>query len=77
MKLPFKANQFDFVYANGVIPHVKDPLIALREMVRVTRIGGVVWFSVYGKSGANNYLNRLVCFTGLHGPLRAVMHRLL
>lgn len=77
MKLPFKANQFDFVYANGVVPHVKDPFIALREMVRVTRRGGIVWFSVYGKSGANNYLNRIVRFTGLHVPLRALMHRLL
>lgn len=77
MKLPFKANQFDFVYANGVVPHVKDPLMALREMVRVTRKGGVVWFSVYGKQGANNYLNRFVRSTGLHIPLRALMHRLL
>lgn len=77
MKIPFKANQFDFVYANGVVPHVKDPLIALKEMVRVARIGGIVWFSVYGKSGANNYFNRLARSTGLHVPLRALMHRLL
>lgn len=77
IKLPFKANQFDFVYANGAIPHVKDPLHALREMARVTRKGGMVWFSVYGKSGPNNYLNRLVRFTRLHVSLRAIMHRLL
>lgn len=77
IKLPFKANQFDFVYANGAIPHVKDPLHALREMVRVTRKGSIVWFSVYGKSGPNNYINRIVRFTKLHVPLRTVMHRLL
>lgn len=75
--LPFKANQFDFVYANGAIPHVKDPLSALREMVRVTRKGSNVWFSVYGKSGPNNYVNRIARFLRLHIPLRIVMTRLL
>lgn len=77
MKLPFKANHFDFVYANGAIPHVKDPLQCLREMARVTRKGSIVWFSTYGKSGHNNYINRIMRFLRLHIPLRIIMTRLL
>lgn len=77
MILPFKANQFDFVYANGVIPHVKDPLQCLSEMIRVTRKGSSVWFSVYGKSGPNNYVNRIARFLRLHIPLRIALTRLL
>ena len=77
IKLPFKANQFDFVYANGAIPHVKDSLQCLKEMVRVTRKGSIVWFSTYGKSGLNNYINRIVRFLRLHIPIRFVMTELL
>lgn len=77
MMLPFKTNQFDFVYANGAIPHVKDPLQALREMVRVTRKGSIVWFSTYGKSGPNNYINRIMRFFRLHVPIRFVITGLL
>lgn len=77
MKLPFKVGQFDFVYANGSLPHVKDPLQCLKEMVRVTRKGGIVWFSMYGKSGFNNYINCIMRHLRLHVPLRFAMTRLL
>jgi SAM-dependent methyltransferase len=34
--------QFDAVHAHQVLQHVADPVVALREMARVTRLGGVL-----------------------------------
>ena len=35
-------DEFDVVHAHQVLQHVADPVSALREMARVTRVGGVV-----------------------------------
>jgi SAM-dependent methyltransferase len=40
--LPFTTDEFDVVHAHQVLQHVADPVLALREMARVTRRGGVV-----------------------------------
>jgi SAM-dependent methyltransferase len=40
--LPFEDAEFDVVHAHQVLQHVADPVVALREMTRVTRPGGVV-----------------------------------
>jgi ubiquinone/menaquinone biosynthesis C-methylase UbiE len=40
--LPFAANRFDAALAVTVILHVADPLRVVREMARVTRLGGRV-----------------------------------
>ena len=40
--LPFGDGTFDAVHAHQVLQHVSDPVAALREMIRVTRPGGVV-----------------------------------
>jgi SAM-dependent methyltransferase len=40
--LPFADGEFDVVHAHQVLQHVADPVVALREMARVTRPGGVV-----------------------------------
>ena len=40
--LPFDADTFDVVHTHQVLQHVGDPVAALREMVRVTRPGGLV-----------------------------------
>ena len=40
--LPFAANSFDIVHVHQVLQHIKDPVLALREMRRVARSGGVV-----------------------------------
>jgi SAM-dependent methyltransferase len=40
--LPFAEAGFDVVHAHQVLQHVADPVLALREMARVTRPGGVV-----------------------------------
>lgn len=40
--IDFPADTFDVVFAHTLISHVTDPVSVLREMVRVTRPGGVV-----------------------------------
>jgi len=40
--LPFEDNSMDRVIATHVLEHVKDPVSALEEWVRVTRPGGVI-----------------------------------
>jgi SAM-dependent methyltransferase len=43
-QLEFPAESFDIAYALAVFQHVRDPERVLREMTRVTRPGGVVYF---------------------------------
>ena len=52
--LPFADGTFDVVYSSNVLEHVPDRAAMVREMVRVTRPGGVVlaaytvWFGPWG-----------------------------
>ncbi|KAF9174302.1 hypothetical protein BGX21_003570 [Mortierella sp. AD011] len=41
-KLEFPDNTFDVVHAHQVLQHIADPVLALREMKRVTKPGGIV-----------------------------------
>ncbi len=40
--LPFESHSFDLVYTHTVLMHLSAPEKALQEMVRVTRIGGLI-----------------------------------
>lgn len=42
MSLPFDDGVFDVVHAHQVLQHLGDPVRALSEMRRVTRLGGIV-----------------------------------
>ncbi|MFA7707430.1 MAG: class I SAM-dependent methyltransferase [Candidatus Pacearchaeota archaeon] len=45
-KLPFKDEQFDAIFCHGVIEHIKDSELAVKEMSRVLKKGGHVMISV-------------------------------
>jgi ubiquinone/menaquinone biosynthesis C-methylase UbiE len=42
--LPFDSEMFDVVISNSIVHHLPQPLVALREAVRVTRQGGLLFF---------------------------------
>jgi ubiquinone/menaquinone biosynthesis C-methylase UbiE len=41
--LPFRDNWFDFCFSHNAFEHIPDPEMALRELVRVTQPGGLVY----------------------------------
>ena len=43
-KLPFNAAMFDIVISNSIIHHIPEPSHVLREAVRVTKPGGLLFF---------------------------------
>ncbi|MBN1384726.1 MAG: class I SAM-dependent methyltransferase [Elusimicrobia bacterium] len=44
--IPFKKNQFDFVYMIAAFHHFTDTHKALEEMIRITRNGGYILFGI-------------------------------
>ena len=42
-KLPYKDGMFDVVMSNSIVHHIPEPLDVLREAVRVTRPGGLLF----------------------------------
>lgn len=53
-RLPYRGGCFDFVHCNGVLHHTRDPRRGFAECVRVTRSGGTLFVSLYGKGGLYN-----------------------
>ena len=56
-QLPFKDSTFDATLAQLVVHFMKDPLVGLREMARVTRRGGVVAACVWDHDGGGGPLS--------------------
>lgn len=54
LELPFKSDSFDFVHCNGVLHHTQDPYQGFLELERVTRPGGTMFISLYGRGGLYN-----------------------
>lgn len=52
-------NQFDIAFSIGVIHHLKDPKLALKNMVRALKPGGRILIWVYGYEG-NEWVVRFV-----------------
>lgn len=48
--LPFKNNQFDFVYSFGVLHHTPNMEKAIQEVHRVLKPGGRCWIGLYNKN---------------------------
>ena len=45
-QLPFDDNSFEIVLSDNVIDHARDPLKIVREIVRVLKPGGILYFTV-------------------------------
>ena len=41
-KLPFADGTFDFTHCHQMLAHLKAPCAALRDMLRATKVGGIV-----------------------------------
>jgi ubiquinone/menaquinone biosynthesis C-methylase UbiE len=71
LQLPFEDNSFDFVTETGVLHHISQPLIAVKEMVRVARKG--VMISDNNHIGGGSSLSRHLKFAakslGLMKPI--------
>lgn len=48
--LPFKNNQYDFVYSFGVLHHTPNMEKAIQEVYRVLKPGGRCWIGLYNKN---------------------------
>jgi len=59
--LPFRGGSFDAVYAIGVMPYMKDLRLVVREMVRVTKVGGVIIFDVMNLWHVSQFINYWYC----------------
>lgn len=55
MSLPFADNTFDICSISFGIRNVVDPLVALKEMARVTKSGGVVMILEFGQVEATGF----------------------
>jgi ubiquinone/menaquinone biosynthesis C-methylase UbiE len=58
--LPFTDGDFGAVMSNSIVHHIPDPLPVLREAVRVTRPGGLLFFRDLMRPPNKATLNRLV-----------------
>ena len=58
--LPFASEQFQCVYCEGVIQHTRDSARTVQELSRVTRPGGMLLATHYGKS--TRWLGRMRSF---------------
>jgi ubiquinone/menaquinone biosynthesis C-methylase UbiE len=67
--LPFADASFDRVSSNGVLHHTPDMAAALREQLRVLRVGGEVRVIVYNRNSFHYWLAQVVWQGILHGQL--------
>ena len=55
--LPFLDNYFDYVICSGVLLLMDNPKQGFDELVRVTKPGGRIFLSMYGKGGLKWFVN--------------------
>lgn len=51
LKIKYPDEFFDFTHCAGVLHHTTNPYQGLKELARVTKKGGMLFISVYGKGG--------------------------
>jgi ubiquinone/menaquinone biosynthesis C-methylase UbiE len=59
-RLPYKDGAFDVVMSNSILHHIPEPLAVLREAVRVTKPGGLLFFRDLLRPGSAEQLDHLV-----------------
>jgi SAM-dependent methyltransferase len=59
-KLAFTDEMFDVVMSNSIIHHIPEPIHVLREAIRVTRQGGLLFFRDLVRPNDERELQRLV-----------------
>jgi len=59
-QLPFRDGMFDVVMSNSILHHIPEPIDVLREAVRVTRSGGLLFFRDLLRPETEDQLNQLV-----------------
>jgi len=59
-KIPFKANFFDEVVCSHVIEHVRDDNLALKEIYRVMKRGGILHLRVPNKNNLHTRFHTLI-----------------
>ena len=42
-----KNNKFDFIYLQGIIQHVRNPILAIRNLAAASKHNGLIWFYHY------------------------------
>jgi len=57
-KLPFPDNYFDYVHCEGVIQHTHNSFETVKELVRVTKVGGHIAAWHYTKPKKQSFLNK-------------------
>src|SRR3990172_5044892 len=60
LQMRYQDNCFDFVHCAGVLHHTRDVFRGLEELARVTKVGGLLVFSVYGKGGVAREITSLL-----------------
>jgi ubiquinone/menaquinone biosynthesis C-methylase UbiE len=60
LDLHYQDGFFDFVHCAGVLHHARDVYRGLGELARVTKPGGLLVFSVYGKGGLAREITSLL-----------------
>ena len=66
--LPYESETFDAVISNSIIHHIPEPLDCLREAVRVTKRGGLLFFRDLLRPNTQSELEQLVqTYTGHEG----------
>ncbi|MFA6409584.1 MAG: methyltransferase domain-containing protein, partial [Gammaproteobacteria bacterium] len=60
LDLPFEDNTFDVVFSQALLSHLQDPVTAVLEQKRVTKIGGMVVARTMYSSGIAYYPKNLL-----------------
>jgi ubiquinone/menaquinone biosynthesis C-methylase UbiE len=59
-QMPYDEDQFDVVMSNSIVHHIPDPSAVLRESVRVTKPGGLLFFRDLMRPASSEDVGRLV-----------------